>query len=62
MVCRVRAQGKGEPVIELTDVAYSYGDGELLGDMTLSLPTGSFYFLTCPSGAGKTTLLKLCYG
>ncbi|MCW1956365.1 cell division ATP-binding protein FtsE [uncultured Lentibacter sp.] len=49
-------------MIELTDVAYSYGDGELLGDMTLSLPAGSFYFLTGPSGAGKTTLLKLCYG
>ncbi len=43
-------------------MAYSYGDGELLGDMTLSLPAGSFYFLTGPSGAGKTTLLKLCYG
>lgn len=49
-------------VIELNDVAYSYGDGELLGELSLTLPAGSFHFLTGPSGAGKTTLLKLCYG
>ena len=55
-------QGEDERVIELNDVAYSYGDGELLGDLNVSLPTGSFHFLTGPSGAGKTTLLKLCYG
>src|SRR5690606_8106140 len=30
--------------------------------MTLSLPPGSFHFLTGPSGAGKSTFLKLCYG
>ncbi|WP_298678813.1 cell division ATP-binding protein FtsE [uncultured Lentibacter sp.] len=49
-------------MIELNDVAYSYGDGELLGELSLTLPAGSFHFLTGPSGAGKTTLLKLCYG
>lgn len=53
---------RGRPVIELENVAYSYGGGELLSDVTLELQAGSFHFLTGPSGAGKTTLLKLCYG
>jgi len=49
-------------VIELENVAYDYGGGALLSDVTLELGAGSFHFLTGPSGAGKTTLLKLCYG
>jgi cell division transport system ATP-binding protein len=49
-------------VIELENVAYSYGGGELLSDVSVKLAPGSFHFLTGPSGAGKTTLLKLCYG
>ncbi|MCR8548055.1 ATP-binding cassette domain-containing protein [Salipiger sp. P9] len=49
-------------MIELENVAYSYGGGELLSDLSLQLAPGSFHFLTGPSGAGKTTLLKLCYG
>jgi cell division transport system ATP-binding protein len=49
-------------VIELEEVAYSYGDGVLFSDVSLGLSPGSFHFLTGPSGAGKTTLLKLCYG
>jgi cell division transport system ATP-binding protein len=48
-------------VIELTDVSYTYGGGELLSGINLTLAPGSFHFLTGPSGAGKTTLLKLCY-
>jgi len=49
-------------VIELENVAHSYGGGELLSGVSLKLAPGSFHFLTGPSGAGKTTLLKLCYG
>jgi cell division transport system ATP-binding protein len=49
-------------LIELSDVAYSYGGGELFSGLSLALAPGSFQFLTGPSGAGKTTLLKLCYG
>jgi len=49
-------------VIELENVAYTYGGGELFSDVSLTLGQGSFHFLTGPSGAGKTTLLKLCYG
>ena len=49
-------------VIELENIAYSYGGGELLSDISLKLSPGSFHFLTGPSGSGKTTFLKLCYG
>ena len=49
-------------MIELENIGYSYGGGELLSDVSVQLVAGSFYFLTGPSGAGKTTLMKLCYG
>ncbi|MFD1340916.1 cell division ATP-binding protein FtsE [Litorisediminicola beolgyonensis] len=49
-------------MIEFEKVAYSYGGGDLFSEIDLTLPRGSFHFLTGPSGAGKTTLLKLCYG
>ena len=53
-----------DAVIELENVAFSYGFGsnELLADISLKLSPGSFHFLTGPSGSGKTTFLKLCYG
>jgi cell division transport system ATP-binding protein len=49
-------------VIAFENVAYSYGGGELLSDISLRLAPASFHFLTGPSGAGKSTFLKLCYG
>ena len=51
----------GRRVISFENVAYNYGGGELLSDISLRLAPGSFHFLTGPSGAGKSTFLKLCY-
>jgi cell division transport system ATP-binding protein len=49
------------PVIAFENVAYSYGGGDLLAEVSLRLAPGSFHFLTGPSGSGKSTFLKLAY-
>jgi cell division transport system ATP-binding protein len=56
-----KTTGRGSRVIDFQKVAYSYGGGELLSEVSLTLAPGSFHFLTGPSGSGKTTLIKLCY-
>ena len=62
MLQQIWSSWVGRRVIGFEDVAYSYGGGELLSDISLQLAPGSFHFLTGPSGAGKSTFLKLCYG
>ncbi len=43
-------------------VGMRYGHApEVFGNLTFSLPAGSFHFLTGASGAGKSTLLSLIY-
>ena len=50
------------PIVRFDNVGLRYGTGaETLSDLSFSLRTGGFYFLTGPSGAGKTSLLKLLY-
>lgn len=48
-------------MIAFDNVAYSYGGGDLLAEVSLRLAPGSFHFLTGPSGSGKSTFLKLAY-
>jgi len=49
-------------IIEMQNVGIRYGQGpEILSDINLALPKGSFHFLTGKSGAGKTSLLSMMY-
>lgn len=49
-------------IVQFENVGLRYGTGaETLSDVSFSLASGAFYFLTGPSGAGKTSLLKLLY-
>ncbi|WP_169567057.1 cell division ATP-binding protein FtsE [Sneathiella limimaris] len=47
-------------MVVFENVGMRYGMGpEVLRDINLHLPAGSFHFLTGPTGAGKSSLLKL---
>ncbi len=49
-------------IVQFDTVGLRYGTSpETLSDISFTLTSGSFYFLTGPSGAGKTSLLKLLY-
>jgi cell division transport system ATP-binding protein len=49
-------------IVQFENVGLRYGTGdETLSDVSFTLGTGAFYFLTGASGAGKTSLLKLLY-
>lgn len=49
-------------IVQFENVGLRYGTGpETLSDISFTLASGAFYFLTGASGAGKTSLLKLLY-
>lgn len=49
-------------IVQFENVGLRYGTGaETLSDVSFTLQSGAFYFLTGASGAGKTSLLKLLY-
>jgi len=51
-----------EPLIELKDVRFAYGDKPVLNGLSLSLPERGMFAVLGPSGRGKTTLLRLIAG
>ena len=51
-----------QPIVELRDVSFRYGEQPVLEHVALHLHPGQFAALVGPSGAGKTSLLKLILG
>lgn len=51
-----------DSIVQFENVGLRYGTGpEALSDLSFTLFSGQFYFLTGPSGAGKSSLLRLLY-
>lgn len=50
------------PLLDLDDVAFSYGNRNILSDASFSLEPGTATALIGPNGVGKTTLLRLASG
>lgn len=48
--------------IRLEAISHSYGDTEVLRDISLDIPSGQIVCLVGPSGCGKSTLLRLIGG
>jgi iron(III) transport system ATP-binding protein len=49
-------------VVRIEKLRKSYGDFLALSDISLDIPSGSFFTLLGPSGCGKTTLLRTLAG
>lgn len=50
------------PLIQLTDVSFSYGNAPVLEDITLDIQRGEFLGIVGPNAGGKSTLLKIILG
>ena len=49
-------------IIGIKDLCFSYGNDEVLKDITFNIHQGDYLGIIGPNGAGKTTLLKLILG
>lgn len=49
-------------IIEVKNISFSYGDVEVLKNITLDIHEGDYISLIGPNGGGKTTLLKIMLG
>ncbi len=52
----------GELVIEAKGISKSYGDRQLIDDLSFRLPAGGIVGVIGPNGAGKTTLFRMFVG
>ena len=50
------------PIIQLKNIYKSFGETEVLSDLSLDVSEKEFITLLGPSGCGKTTLLSLLLG
>ncbi len=53
---------KSKPILELSNLSFSYGAGEVLCCAHLVVEDGDYLGIIGPNGGGKTTLLKLALG
>ena len=49
-------------LLRLDHVGHTFGDIEVVRDLSLEVRRGEFVALVGPSGCGKTTILNLCSG
>jgi NitT/TauT family transport system ATP-binding protein len=60
---KVSVSERSAPFLQAEEISHTFGDGtHVLGDISLSLPAGSFTVLVGPSGVGKSTLLRILGG
>ncbi|HEX2824931.1 MAG TPA: ABC transporter ATP-binding protein [Burkholderiales bacterium] len=50
------------PLVEITDLAFSYGTHEIFRDVDMTIPRGKIVGIMGASGSGKTTLMRLIGG
>ena len=48
--------------LECTNIAKSFGSVRAVGDVSFTIPSGSFFSILGPSGCGKTTLMRMIAG
>ena len=50
------------PVLSASNLQKSYGDLQVVADISLTIESGECFGLLGPNGAGKTTTLRMCLG
>jgi phospholipid/cholesterol/gamma-HCH transport system ATP-binding protein len=56
------AHDETQPIVELRNLTFGYGERAVLTDVSLRVPQGKVTALVGPMGAGKTTTLRLVGG